>query len=71
MTYGTAKAFKSGSGICIFISKDAVTEEKIEPGHTVEYAVRKCNIPKKESRKNYFKPTEETKPDPAVETVEV
>ncbi len=55
MTSGTAKAYKSGTGIVIVLSKAAVEEQKIEPGHTVEYNVRKCDIPKKEPKNNFKK----------------
>ena len=62
MTSGTATAFKSGTGIAIIVSKDAVEEQGIEPGHVVEYDVRRCNIEKRESRRgNNFK-----KKDPEV-----
>ncbi len=51
MTSGTSTAFKSGTGIAIIIGKDSVDEEHIEPGHVVEYVVRKCNIPKREKKR--------------------
>lgn len=65
MTSGTATSFKSGNGIAIIISKDAVEEQGIEPGHVIEYDIRRCNIEKRAPRRgNNFhikKETEEPK----------
>ena len=64
MTSGTATAFKSGTGIAIIVGKNAVEEQGIEPGHVVEYDVRRCDIEKRESSrgKNFHKKSEETEP---------
>jgi len=55
MTYGTAKTFKSAKGLCKFISKHAVDEEKLESGCIVEYSVRKCDIPVEGPRSSFQK----------------
>ncbi len=51
MTSGTATSFKSGSGIAIIISKNAIEEQGIEPGHVIEYDIRRCNIEKREPKR--------------------
>lgn len=72
MTSGTATSFKSGTGIAIILSKDSVEEQGIEPGHVIEYDIRKCNIEKRAPRRgiNFQKKEEkkeEVKPEPTPE----
>ena len=40
MTHGTAKVFKSGSGIAMHLSKYACMAEGIKPGSVIEYNIR-------------------------------
>jgi len=47
MTYGTSTAFKSGTGIGIIVAKKVVDDQRIEPGHSVQYDLTKLSIPKK------------------------
>ena len=71
MTYGTSRAFKSGDGLAIIISKAAVREQKLEAGHTVEYDIRKCDIPKIKSNRgnNFNKPVTNEMNEAAKETI--
>ena len=66
MTSGTSTSFKSGSGIAIIISKNAIEEQGIEPGHVIEYDVRRCNIEKRgATRGKNFQSKKETKEETA------